>query len=136
MKPFIEKETCYILIIDDDKEDHFFLRTAITKVLPQALVESVYDGSEALEYLNRVIKGPDLIFLDLNMGRLSGKATLKHLKTNLSLCKIPVIILTTSENEMEKKEILNLGANGFYTKPNNVGDLVTMIEELRTSLLH
>ncbi len=136
MKPFIERETYYILIIDDDKEDHYFLRTAITKVLPQAIVESVYDGSEALEYLNRVVTRPDLIFLDLNMGKLSGKATLKHLKTDVSLYQVPVIILTTSESEKEKMEILNLGANGFYTKPNNIGDLVAMIGGLKTNIFH
>jgi two-component system, response regulator len=125
----------YFLIVDDDTDDHFFLRKAINKVIPQALVDSVYDGEEALEYLNRCTSMPNLIFLDLNMRKLSGRETMKIIKANETLCKVPVIILTTSKNEKEKAEMLSMGASQFYSKPAEASQLISIMEEVKRNWL-
>jgi len=127
--------TFYILIVDDDSDDHIFLRKAINKVIPQAIVESVYDGEEALHYLNACTAMPNLIFLDLNMRKLSGKETMKIIKENKNLTHVPVVILTTSRNEGEKKEMLDMGAAGFYSKPHQTNDLIGIVEEIREKFL-
>lgn len=127
--------TSYILIIDDDTDDHFFLKKAISKVIPYAIVKSLYDGEDALEYLHRSNELPSLIFLDLNMARISGQKTMQLIRQNPSLNKIPVIILTTSTNEKEKKELLALGANDFYSKPYHTEDLVYIVEEIKEKWL-
>jgi CheY-like chemotaxis protein len=127
--------TFYILIVDDDTDDHFFLRKAINKVVPQAIVESVYDGDEALQYLNACTAMPNLIFLDLNMRKLSGKDTMKIIRANEHLRQVPVVVLTTSRNENERKEMLAMGAAGFYSKPHYTHDLITIVEEVRDKFL-
>src|SRR5215207_5907573 len=91
----------YILIIDDDVDDHFLLRKAINQVVPQAIVESLYDGSEALQFLENCTALPNLIFLDLNMPIVSGMNTIKLIRQNESLSKIPIAILTTSTRDWD-----------------------------------
>ena len=125
----------YILIVDDDSDDHYFLRTALNKVIPQAIVESVYDGEEALLYLNNCTFMPNVIFLDLNMAKISGRDTIKIIKQNEILCKVPVVIFTTSKNEDEKAEMLKLGASDFYSKPNQIDDLILVVEEVKEKYL-
>jgi two-component system, response regulator len=130
MSPDLNTICFYILIVDDDTDDHFFLRQAISNVVPQALIDSVYDGDEALDYLNSCTSMPNLIFLDLNMRKMSGRDTMKVIKANEMLKNVPVIILTTSHNEKEKKEMLSLGAAAFYTKPGHSKDLVGIVEDV------
>jgi len=125
----------YILIVDDEKDDHFFLRKALANVVPHAIIESIYDGTGALEYLNNCAAMPNLIFLDLNMPKLSGKETIKVIRQNDALKNVPVIILTTSKNEIEKNELMKLGANAFYTKPNSPSELLEIVTEVRDTWL-
>jgi len=127
--------TFYILIVDDDTDDHFFLRKAINKIIPQAIVESVYDGDEALKYLNTCKAMPNLIFLDLNMRKLSGKETMKIIKSNENLKSVPVVVLTTSRSNDEKKEMLEMGAAGFYSKPHQTKNLLHIVEEVHEKFL-
>src|ERR1044072_4269125 len=125
----------YILIVDDDSDDHYFLRTALNKVIPQALIESVYDGEEALEYLNSCTFMPNVIFLDLNMAKISGRDTIKIIKENEVLCRVPVVIFTTSRDDDERAEMLQLGASGFYSKPSQIEDLISIVEDVRNKYL-
>lgn len=125
----------YILIVDDDSDDHYFLRTALNKVIPQALIESVYDGEEALQYLDSCTFMPNVIFLDLNMAKISGRDTIKIIKQNDVLSKVPVVIFTTSKDEDEKAEMLKLGAAGFYSKPNQIEDLIAVVEDVKAKYL-
>ncbi len=135
MNTDLNNVTFYILIVDDDTDDHFFLRKAINQVIPQAIVESVYDGDEALQYLNNCKAMPNLIFLDLNMSKLSGKETMKIIKENEHLRSVPVVILTTSRSDEEKKEMLAMGASGFYSKPHHTKNLVDIVEEIHEKFL-
>jgi len=125
----------YILVVDDDHDDQFFLRRAISQVIPQAIVESLYDGNEAMAYLDKCAALPQLIFLDLNMLKLSGKVTMGLIRQNAYLNSVPVIILTTSKNESEREELLKLGASDFYTKPFNTNDLVHIVSEVSSKWL-
>lgn len=125
----------YILIVDDDSDDHYFLRTALNKVIPQALIESVYDGEEALAYLDSCTFMPNVIFLDLNMAKISGRDTMKIIKQNEVLNKVPVVIFTTSRDEDEKAELLKLGAAAFYSKPNQLDDLVQLVTDVKSKYL-
>lgn len=122
--------TFYILIVDDDKDDHFFLRRAINEKIPQAIVESLYDGSEALAYLDKCTDLPNVIFLDLNMSKISGQATIRVIRQNPHLKNVPVVILTTSKSEDERQALLRMGANEFYTKPYRADGLLEIVEQV------
>jgi CheY-like chemotaxis protein len=135
MKTILNSFLSPILIVDDDKDDQFFLKQAIDDVFPKALVESLYDGAEAIDYLIKCLTPPNLIFLDLNMCKISGRETLTYIKKHTRFKKVPVIILTTSKNDAEKEELINMGASEFYSKPGQISDLVKIVKEVKNKWL-
>lgn len=122
--------TFYILIVDDNENDHFFLRRAINKIVPQAIVESFYNGAEALHFLDNCTSMPSLIFMDLSMPRLTGIEAIKVIRRNESLEKTPVIVLTSSASPDQREEALDTGANDFYTKPLDPGGLFEIVQNV------
>lgn len=136
MEPNLNIIFYYILIVDDEKNDHFFIRRSIDHLIPQAIVESLYDGSEALEYLDNCTAMPNLIILDLKMRRISGRETVGIIRKNEALAKVPVVIFTNSNEHQEKEELLAMGADAFYTKPADMSGLNLIIEEMRDRWLY
>lgn len=136
MEPNLNTIFYYILIVDDEKNDHFFIRRSIDHLIPQAIVESLYDGSEALQYLDNCSAMPNLIILDLKMRRISGRETVGIIRTNEALAKVPVVIFTNSNEHQEKEELLGMGADAFYTKPTDMNGLNMIIEEMRDRWLY
>lgn len=114
------KETCQILVVDDDLEDHLILQSFFTEVGLETHVGYQENGQKAIYYLEQISEDaalPRLIILDLNMPILNGTQTLLHLKRNFRYKNIPVIIFSTSENETEKRKCLSLGAVDYMVKP-------------------
>ena len=110
-----------ILYVDDDFDDCFFLRSSIEETGSKVDLVCATDGEEAVHYLNSLLPEsfPSLIILDLNMPRWDGKRTLNYLKSQPHLAAIPVIILSTSENNKEKEACEKLGAVSYYQKPHH-----------------
>jgi CheY-like chemotaxis protein len=80
------------------------------------------DGTEALAYLRRQppfagAEPPDVILLDLNLPRMSGRELLAEIKRDPALGVIPVVILTSSDAEQDIVKSYQLGANCYVTKP-------------------
>jgi CheY-like chemotaxis protein len=108
-----------ILYIDDDSDDCIFLKTSVEDAGKETNVICATDGEEAVNYLNSVPSNalPSLIVLDLNMPRWDGRRTLSYLKSHPQLAAIPVVILSTSENEKEKLNCQQMGAVSYHKKP-------------------
>jgi CheY-like chemotaxis protein len=111
-----------ILLVEDNPGDVRLAREALkeSKVLNNIFV--VEDGVEAMDFLHRNGKyrgmpRPDLILLDLNLPRKSGREVLAEVKTDDSLKRIPVVVLTVSRDEEDILKAYNLHANCFVTKP-------------------
>lgn len=113
-----------ILYVDDDSDDCIFLKTSVADSGNKADVICANDGEEAVRYLHSVSADhlPSLIVLDLNMPRWDGKKTLQYLKTDPLLSEIPVIVLSTSENEKEKESCRQMGAVSYHKKPHQYND--------------
>lgn len=124
-----------ILIVDDDKDDQFFLTKAINEVVPEARVQSFLDGIEVMAYLYNRKNIPDLIFLDLNMSKMNGRATISLIKKDEVFFKIPVVILTTSSHLSDRRDLTNLGADDFYTKPVDGNELKRIVEKVKNRWL-
>lgn len=80
----------------------------------------VENGEEVMHYLHKITdatKLPALIVLDLNMPKMNGTETLRALKKHDNYRHIQVIIFSTSVNEKERKECMELGALDYITKP-------------------
>lgn len=107
-----------ILYVDDDNDDHIFLKQFLASSSLNTLVVDAYDGDEAIRYLNTADTAalPSLIVLDLNMPKRNGYEILKYLKTS-PFANIPVVILSTSNNEKDKELSSRLGAASYLQKP-------------------
>ena len=110
-----------ILYVDDDNDDCIFLKTSLEDAGNKANLVCAKDGEEAVNYLNSIATDslPSLIVLDLNMPRWDGRRTLGYLKSQPHLANIPVIILSTSENNKDKEACVQLGAASYYQKPHH-----------------
>lgn len=109
----------YILIAEDDADDQFLLDTAFRENRLGVKLSFVQDGIQVLEYLESINQEqtlPDLILLDVNMPLMGGPETLRRLKKSNRFKQIPVIIHSTSQNEIDKYNCLELGASGYLSK--------------------
>ena len=127
-----------ILLADDDPEDRMLAREALEESRVSNKLDTVVDGEELMDYLNRrgsyeSLKGnplPGLILLDLNMPRKDGREALREIKSDPHLRRIPVVVLTTSRAEEDIYRTYDLGVNSFITKPVTFGGLVDVIKTL------
>lgn len=111
-----------VLLVEDDEDDVLLTKEALkdSKVIVSMAVAP--DGDDALKRLRRQppfenAPIPDLILLDLNLPRVSGREVLKELKGDPVLKKIPVVVLTTSAADTDILKCYDLGANCYITKP-------------------
>ena len=122
-------------IVDDDTDDQQFLTEALIENDPTARYFTAYDAQAALTNLNdALIPLPDAIFLDLNMPGLDGKQCLAELKRTPSLQHIPVVIYSTTSDEREILETLNMGASYFLIKRNSFNELKTALSPIIMAL--
>jgi len=109
-----------ILLADDDPEDRMIMADTFKEINLSHIIHFVENGESILTYLDSIYTTyplPSLIVLDLNMPRMNGTQTLKHLKSNDRYRNIPVIIFSTSINIIEKDECLKTGAVSYIVKP-------------------
>jgi CheY-like chemotaxis protein len=119
-----------VVIVDDDKDDHFFLSKAIRELVPNATLKVCFNGCELMEYFASNSSTPNLIFLDLNMPKMDGRVTTVALKNNPLYSKIPLVIFTTSESLHDRLELTQMGADDFYTKPVSAKELTKIVEKV------
>jgi CheY-like chemotaxis protein len=121
----------HVLIVDDDEDDRDLLTIAIHELDPKVNCILARNGEEALQGLRQQkLSKPDLIFLDLNMPRISGVQFLRELKADRSVQDIPVVIYTTSKQEGDLEMSKKLGAVHFLTKPTSFTELCRMIADV------
>lgn len=118
-----------ILLVDDDSVDAMTVKRALKELrLTNPLVRKI-DGEEALEYLRGEGNDlPCLILLDLNMPKMNGIEFLRVVKTDRSLKKIPVVVLTASEQESDKIDSFALSVAGYMAKPTDYKKFVETIK--------
>jgi CheY-like chemotaxis protein len=120
-----------ILIVDDDEEDHLILLDFLQEEGIADKVFFVENGQQALTYfksLNELSDLPRLVVMDMRMPILDGVQTLAQMKQLPHVKDIPVIILSTSENDIERGEALSLGALDYLVKPITYQEGKSMIE--------
>ncbi len=126
-----------ILLVEDNPGDIRLAREALKGSKVRNNLTVIEDGESAIDYLKR--RGeytdaarPDLILLDLNLPRKSGREVLAEIKNDDELKRIPVVVLTVSRNEEDILKAYNLHANCYVTKPldfTQFVDITKSIEE-------
>jgi CheY-like chemotaxis protein len=127
-----------ILVADDDADDRMLIEDAFDESRLQNPLHFVEDGEQLLEYLRREgayenLRGepyPGVILLDLNMPKMCGRTALGVIKEDPELCRIPIIILTTSKAEEDILRTYGLGVSSFITKPVTFDHLVDVVRTI------
>ncbi len=121
-------------MLADDVQSHCILfKDALGELPVSAHLTIVNNGEELIEELT--LKGkklPDVLFLDLNMPRKNGFASLGEIKRNTSLEKLPVIILSTSSELESVKKVFRDAAHYYISKPVDFSHLKKVIYEALT----
>jgi CheY-like chemotaxis protein len=123
-----------IFIVDDDPDDRQIILDAFlehTNMLDYVFLE---DGKELLDTLksSEVNEYPSLIILDLNMPGMLGLQVLKEIRSNAKYSHIPIIVMTTSDLNTDRKHSYELGANCFLTKPKLYTELIKLTQSIAT----
>ncbi|MEJ2141652.1 MAG: response regulator [Gammaproteobacteria bacterium] len=102
-----------LLVIDDVEENREILRYRLEK--QGYKIEMAGDGQEGLMLMSK--KPVDLVLLDLNMPVMNGFTFLEKVKSNQNLTDIPVIVVTSFDDDETANDVLTFGACGFVSKP-------------------
>jgi len=120
-----------ILLVEDDDADVIITRQALNELkVANKLVHKV-DGEDAIEYLrDQTNERPCVTLLDLNMPRMNGFEFLRIVKADKVLKRIPVVVLTTSNDDQNVVESFNLGVAGYIVKPVSYTRFVEAVKTL------
>jgi len=121
-----------ILLADDDADDRFFFRAALSNSAINAELTTVEDGQQLIDFLATALNAsaPDVIFLDINMPGIDGKACLREIRHQGQFADTPVIVLSTSTRVKDIDETYRDGANMYISKTSFYLDSIRWIEKL------
>lgn len=123
------------LLVEDDEDHAYLLSRSLRQNRITNRINRVKDGAEALDYLfargnysRREI--PDIILLDLKLPKIDGHEVLRAIKNDPSLKVIPVVVLTTSDAELDRTMAYSEYANRYLVKPLDFNSFRKMAEDL------
>jgi CheY-like chemotaxis protein len=122
IQPLIKQGREPVVLLVEDNADHVFLtRAAIDDKQLKLRLEHVDNGEKCLAFLRQqspyeAAARPDLILLDIHMPCMDGYEVMQAIRKDEALCDLPVVILTTSVNDLEVKRMYKLGCNSYLVK--------------------
>jgi CheY-like chemotaxis protein len=127
-----------VLLVDDNPDDVLLMKRAFSSTTIRAPLRVLHDGAAALDYLagngeyaDRAAHPlPSLMLLDLKMPRVSGFAVLEWLRQQPGLKRLPVIVLTSSQQESDINRAYDLGANSYIVKPSGLKQIAEVAKDI------
>jgi CheY-like chemotaxis protein len=124
-----------ILLIEDNEGDIVLITEAMNELKANYKLNVARDGELALQFLEKKDiyinePAPHLVLLDLNLPKIDGKSVLRAIKSNSTLKKIPVIVLTTSSADSDILDAYELQANSYIVKPTEYQHFLDVISVL------
>ena len=131
----VENNEFRILLVEDDPGDAELIREGLRDAKILIDLQNVDDGIKALKYLRHEPPyeeslQPDIILLDLNLPKKDGREVLGEIKSDPLLRIIPVVVLTTSDAEIDIVKSYTLGANCYITKPVNLDGFLKVVQTI------
>jgi CheY-like chemotaxis protein len=128
------------LMADDDEEDCFIAKETLEETGIGLIFDFVNDGIELLDYLSEralsyPTRLPALILLDLYMPRKDGREALLEIKSDPNFSHIPIVVMTTYQEEKDISFSHKAGADSFITKPDTLSGWVEMMKSVREKWL-
>lgn len=125
----------HILLVEDNDGDILLTKEAFEESKIKTNISVAKNGGDALDFLFRRAafkdaKRPDLILLDINIPVFNGLEVLKKIKGDISLKRIPVIMLTTSSNKRDINLAYENYSNSYITKPIDMDDFLKTILQI------
>lgn len=132
-----DEKVVEILLVEDNPGDARLAKEALRESSIKNNLYMVDDGEKALDFLYKrgnfkSAPHPDLVLLDLNLPRISGHQILAIIKTEDTLRKIPVVVLTMSSSQKDIEESYNLNANCHVTKPLDLNEFIEVFERIQS----
>jgi CheY-like chemotaxis protein len=123
-----------ILLIEDSPSDVRLIREALRDSQLMVHISLARDGAEGMDHLEACKSGsapmPDLILLDLNLPKKSGREVLDEVKHDPELKKIPVLVMTSSFDENDISSAYRLNANCYIQKPNTLAEYERVVRAI------
>jgi len=124
-----------VLLAEDIEDDVYFFKRAFNRMAGRCDLQVVEDGEEVVQYLSgegkyadrRMHPLPWLIFLDIKLPRRDGFQVLRWIRSHSTLRRVPVLILTSSNQRIDIDQAYELGANTYFVKPTTFERLDQMI---------
>jgi CheY-like chemotaxis protein len=131
----LDSNAIEILLVEDQESDANRTMGALHDGKVRNRVVWVQDGEQALDYLYREgtfarARRPDLILLDWHLPKVTGEEVLKIIKNHADFKRIPVIIMTSSQQEQDLLKAYNLHANCFVNKPVDVREFIEVVRSI------
>ncbi|SFQ75387.1 response regulator [Donghicola eburneus] len=128
-------EHAVILLVEDNEGDIVITEYAMRQAKLVNHMMVARDGDEALDVLFKRngfedAATPDLILLDLNLPKTDGFEVLKTIKSNKTLMRIPVVVLTSSSADIDRIKSYDLHANCFVAKPVRSSEFIHVVQKI------
>ena len=129
--------TVEILLVEDNPADVRLTREVLENGDDSTRLRVVRDGEEAMAFLRREgeyaeCARPNLVLLDLNLPKKDGREVLEEVKADSELCRIPVVVLTTSAAEADISRSYELQANCYITKPVDLDEFFDVVGSIKS----
>lgn len=124
-----------ILLVEDSAADVLITRAAFQRARVIVNLHHVENGADCLAFLRKEQQyadapTPDLILLDLNMPVMDGREVLAELVKDNDLNHLPVVVLTTSEDERDVLDMYKLRCSSYITKPVDLGEFISVVQNI------
>lgn len=123
-----------ILLVEDDPDHEALAIRALRKANVANQIEVARDGAEALAYMEGIAAGerpmPQLVLLDLKLPKVDGLDVLRSIRSSSKTAILPVVVLTSSDEERDIVASYRLGVNSYIRKPVNFADFAEATRQL------
>lgn len=133
LKEFVKlaNEPKNILLIEDNSDDEQLTLRAMRQSEIPNIIRVARDGAEAIEFLyGEKAKLPDLIVMDLKLPKVSGLEVLQRIRKEPLTHSLPIVVLTSSDEERDIIESYNFGANSYIRKPVDFDEFIEAVRQL------
>lgn len=137
--PEYELNKTNIFLVEDNQDDIFLIQLAVKECEMDGNYIIAQNGKKAIEIMENFIyenkNFPDLIFLDVNLPKITGLEVLKKIKSEKKLKYIPLVVFTSSDSVSDMKYCYENNADLYIRKPNNISDFKEIVKYIKKNLI-
>lgn len=124
-----------MLLVEDNDPDIYVIRELLLQCAVPIDLHIMRDGAAALAYLDdEKNECPKLVLLDLNLPKLGGIDVLRRMRSGQRCGKIPVIVVSSSDSDIDRNAARSLGAHAYFQKPSDLKTYSSLADIVLRSL--